>query len=117
MINFFVPGKPLTKSNNLQFGRGRAYVPKQYKEYEAKIKQVAEQAMTGLDPITGPVKMEVDLIFPDRRRRDAPNYLKTLCDALNEVCYKDDSQIEHLIVRKQVDKSNVGVLIKVGEIT
>ena len=98
-INFSVNEHPLSKSNNLQFGKKRAFIPKKYKDYEKLIQEAAREAFQG-EPIVGPVKMTIRLWFKDRRIRDAQNYPKTICDALNGICYNDDSQIVELFVTK-----------------
>ena len=114
MIKIEIEGKPLSKSNNLQFSRRRAYIPQKHKDYQEKVRQAAVLAMGEQGPITGPVRAEIHLRFPDKRRRDAGNYQKTLLDALNGVCYDDDCQIVHLTITKTVEKNNPGAIIWVG---
>lgn len=56
--------------------------------------------------LDGPLKIEIDLHPPDRRRRDVDNALKSLLDALQHGgAYADDSQIVDLHVRKREPKS------------
>jgi len=98
-IQFSVEGQPLSKSNNLQFAKGRAFIPAKFKDYEKKIQEAARVAFQG-DPISGPVRMSIQLWFKDKRIRDCQNYPKTICDALNGICYNDDSQIVELFVTK-----------------
>jgi Holliday junction resolvase RusA-like endonuclease len=98
-IKFSVDGQPLSKSNNLNFGKGRAFIPAKYKDYESRIREAARDVFHG-DPIVGPVKMTIQLWFKDRRIRDCQNYPKTICDALNDIVYLDDSQIVELYVTK-----------------
>ena len=114
MIKIDVKGKPLSKSNNLSFGRGKAYIPKKHKDYQDKVRQAAIWAMDEHEPITGPVRAEIHLRFPDKRRRDAGNYQKTILDALNGICYDDDCQIVHLTITKTVEKNNPGAEIWIG---
>ncbi|GAB6184581.1 RusA family crossover junction endodeoxyribonuclease [Thermopirellula anaerolimosa] len=53
-------------------------------------------------PLTGPLRVEVSLYPPDRRRRDLDNALKALLDALQHAgVYPDDSLIEQLSVEKR----------------
>ena len=59
-------------------------------------------AGSGLEPLTGPIEMSLVLYPPDRRRRDADNSLKAVCDALEKAgAYEDDSQIVKLTVEKR----------------
>lgn len=53
-------------------------------------------------PITGPVRVAIDLILPDRRRRDIDNVLKPILDAIGHAgIYEDDSQVVSLVVEKR----------------
>lgn len=60
--------------------------------------------------VTSPVarfKLSVRAYFPDARRRDLDNLIKSVADALNGVAYRDDTQIVQLgESEKHVDKLN-----------
>ena len=58
----------------------------------------------GVQPLNGPLSVEIDLHPPDRRRRDVDNVQKALLDALTHAgAYHDDSQIVRLTtVRRSV---------------
>jgi crossover junction endodeoxyribonuclease RusA len=54
-----------------------------------------------LSPIEGPVRIDVELRPPDRRKRDIDNHLKSLFDALTYgSVWKDDSQVDEMTVRR-----------------
>jgi Holliday junction resolvase RusA-like endonuclease len=91
--------------------RGFAYTPEKTRSYEAELKFAAVQQMQGRAPLLGPLVVTMVAIFPiapswpkkkqaaalagDVRpigKPDADNLLKTL-DALNQVVWRDDSQI------------------------
>ena len=111
-IQFSVEGQPLSKSNNLTFGKGRAFIPAKYKAYEKRIQEAAKTCFT-CEPIVGPVKMTIQLWFKDKRIRDCQNYPKSICDALNGICYNDDSQIVELYVTKLMrDEPGLDVTIE-----
>ncbi len=58
-------------------------------------------AAQGVRPIAGPLVVEISVYPPDRRRRDADNLLKALCDAMEHGgVYEDDSQIVKLSIEK-----------------
>jgi Holliday junction resolvase RusA-like endonuclease len=61
-------------------------------------------AARGVQPIDGPLAVEVTVHPPDRRRRDIDNLQKALLDALaHGGAYRDDSQIARLTIeRRQV---------------
>ena len=48
------------------------------------------------------ISMTIDLYAPDNRRRDLDNILKCTLDVMQKLfVYKDDSQIDELIVRRK----------------
>ena len=50
-----------------------------------------------IEMITGPVRVEIAVTRPDKRRRDLDNLLKSLCDVLTAAkVIGDDSQIHRL---------------------
>jgi len=54
-----------------------------------------------IKPLVGRVWVQVDACPPDLRRRDLDNLLKAVLDALQHGgVYKDDSQIDLLIIRR-----------------
>ena len=54
-------------------------------------------AAQGIQPLEGPLEVEIDLYPPDRRRRDVDNTQKALLDALEHGgLFLDDSQVVHL---------------------
>ena len=91
--------KPVSKKNKLRFGKGRAYKTKDVTAWEDLIRDAAKAAWVG-DPTEGDVYMKILIHVPDRRRRDLQNFPDTICDALQGICYKDDSQIVHLELQK-----------------
>jgi crossover junction endodeoxyribonuclease RusA len=51
--------------------------------------------------VTGPVAVDIEAFFPDRRKRDLDNILKSLLDSLTHAgVWEDDSQIVDLRIRK-----------------
>jgi Holliday junction resolvase RusA-like endonuclease len=53
-------------------------------------------------PLVGPLAVHIDVIPPDRRRRDVDNLLKATLDALEYGgVYHDDSQIVSLSISKR----------------
>jgi Holliday junction resolvase RusA-like endonuclease len=63
---------------------------------------VATLAALRVQPMNGPLAVEVDIYPPDRRRRDIDNVQKALLDALQHggAC-ADDSQIVRLALTKR----------------
>ncbi len=58
-------------------------------------------AATGVRPLAGRLRIEIEVYPPDRRRRDIDNVQKALLDALEHGgAYRDDSQIVKLEIVK-----------------
>jgi Holliday junction resolvase RusA-like endonuclease len=101
-LKFTVPGIAPSKKNTMILARGRMIKSADVRCYEALVQTQAILAMceTGLDPFPGPVAVQITCYYDDCRRRDVQNAPAAICDALNDVVYKDDSQIVHMIVEK-----------------
>lgn len=50
--------------------------------------------MVGIDPVSTPVGIAVEFFCATKRKTDGDNLLKLVTDAMNEIVYLDDSQIE-----------------------
>lgn len=63
----------------------------------------------------GPVKLDIEFHYKDKRKRDVDGALKITQDALQGVCYDDDYQVFEVRIRKfhdGVDK----VIIKIAKL-
>lgn len=119
MITFKIQGNPVAQPRVKAAKRGKSiqvYTPeKKIKPYKDAIKLIASQAMAGKPPIEGPIEVCIHFYF-DRpkshtkkqrefalhaQKPDIDNLTKAVFDALNEICFQDDSQICQLRVRKE----------------
>jgi len=92
-------------------------------KYEGQLRHAATQAMAGRPPLEGPISVVMDIRFPvpaswSKKARaralsgeamptvkpDADNTLK-LCDALNEVVFRDDKQVVDARVLKRYSET------------
>jgi Holliday junction resolvase RusA-like endonuclease len=106
-----LPGTPRGKGRPRHTRAGVTYTPAATRGYEASLAWTAAAAMKGRAPLEGPLRLTVEAHMPiptswsGRRQRmaaageikpttkpDYDNVLKTL-DALNNVVWRDDSQI------------------------
>ena len=134
MIKFIVFGKPQGKARP-RFRKIGNYVstynPKQTTEYENLVKLSAiEQCKDKLDKeYTGLVKMSIKAYFkPNKsiskkqhnlligtehlKKPDSDNIAKIICDSLNGIAYKDDSQVAYLEVEKYyAEEEKVEVIV------
>lgn len=75
---------------------GKGYAPRaeHAQNYKQTIKKIAKREMP--EPFNGKVDIRLEYLYRNHRDRlDGDNLLKTICDALKGVAYKDDSQIIH----------------------
>ena len=70
-----------------------------------------------IEPLLGPLAVEVDVFPPDNRRRDIDNLPKALLDALEHGgAYADDSQIVKLTIEKRDAVTGGRTLVKIREL-
>lgn len=136
-IKFIVSGKPQGKARP-RFRKIGNYVstynPKQTTEYEKLVKSSAiEQCKDKLNKeYTGLIKMSIKAYFkPNKsiskkqynlligkyylKKSDSDNIAKIICDSLNGVAYKDDSQVAYLEIEKYyAEEERVEVIIEYG---
>ena len=71
----------------------------------------------GHTAINGPIRVRIDAYMPDKRKRDLDNLCKSLFDAMTHAgVWKDDSQIDFLIINRAGFESPGRVLVTVGNI-
>ncbi|MBQ2647901.1 MULTISPECIES: RusA family crossover junction endodeoxyribonuclease [Achromobacter] len=124
-IVFTVPGTPRGKGrakSSSRIGRDprtgaprvftRHYTPEETAAYESLVKLAAAKAMSGREPYTGAIRMDLDIVLPIpaswsgvRQRRaaageiaptvkpDSDNVEKAVKDGINGVVYRDDTQV------------------------
>ena len=118
MITFKVPGEPCAKQRPrvTKFG---TYTPEKTVVYENLVKTIAQQAMQGKQLLEGKLQMKIFANFkiPNTiskkkhedmcngnirpiKRPDIDNIAKAIADSLNNIVYKDDSQIVTIIASK-----------------
>jgi Holliday junction resolvase RusA-like endonuclease len=128
---FVVPGLPQGKGR-ARFGNGRAYTPAKTVAYEGLIAMAGQEAMKGRPLIEGPVYMLVNAFFPipkswSKAKREAAltgtawhtgkpdgdNILKAVGDGLNQVVFKDDSQVAFAkITKRYAETARVEIMIE-----
>jgi crossover junction endodeoxyribonuclease RusA len=77
----------------------------------------ARLATLGLRRLKGPLRIEIEVYPPDRRRRDIDNVQKALLDALQHGgLYDDDSQIVKLDIEKLGCVAGGRTIVRVSEV-
>lgn len=108
-MKFTVYGKPQGKARPRFTRQGRAYTPKNTVDYEKQIKQAYVSAGGTLISDTAPIQICITAYLKKAKsnkmvsptlKPDADNIAKAVCDAINNIAYKDDKQIVYLSVCK-----------------
>jgi len=95
--------------NHIYGHRGRmVYLTKEGRDFKERL---ASKIPKSIRPFEGPVKVEIELTFPNNLRRDIDNYSKGILDSLNKKVFIDDSQITELIIKKHVEKNKPNIKI------
>ncbi|MDR2209373.1 MAG: RusA family crossover junction endodeoxyribonuclease [Azoarcus sp.] len=129
IILFTVPGHPVGKARPRFTRSGHAYTPEKTASFENLVKLAAKNAMRDLAPIEGSVSAEVISSFPvpaswSKKKRqaalngevmptvkpDADNVAKAVLDAINGICYADDSQVVTLHIEKRYSATPLTVV-------
>ena len=67
-------------------------------------------------PLAGSLEVRIWLYFKDKRKRDIDNYNKGILDAMTNIVYNDDSQIEELNIKKMIGCGFNKVEIEIKEV-
>lgn len=111
---FEIPGEPVAKARP-RFGKGkRVYTPTKSKDFEYLVANKAFEVIPS--PLHGSVALNIDFELPRPkrliwktkpmprcycdRRPDIDNLVKSVCDGLNTIAFKDDGQVAGLIATK-----------------
>jgi Holliday junction resolvase RusA-like endonuclease len=89
-------------------------MPQRTREYQHRCAWRAQLALRGTAWRTDAVyALHLLVVFPDRRRRDLSNVVKSVEDGLNGVVWADDSQIAELHVVRDYSKDSPRVEVRV----
>jgi Holliday junction resolvase RusA-like endonuclease len=95
-----IGGEPLPKERPRATKSGRSFTPKRTKDAEKRILAAFRAAYPGAAPLTGRLLVELRFYRRTGRGCDWDNLAKLPLDALNEVAYVDDEQIEKATVER-----------------
>lgn len=99
-FRIWVPGKPVGKQRPRK-GRGnRWYTPRETKEYEARVGELARMALPRGWIRTGRYQVVVD-VSTQSRRLDLDNVLKSVLDGLTGTVYEDDRQVDVVSCKRE----------------
>lgn len=113
--NIRIEGNPVPQGRPRATKRGdhvRLYDPAKSKEWKREVLRQATKQSQSLIPFTGPVFMRCTFLMPKPKslpkkvvnhvkKPDLTNLIKGIEDALEGLCYYNDSQITTLVCRKE----------------
>lgn len=103
-----------------RFTKGRAYTPRHIRDYQSACRQAAVVAMRGHEPLQGELSCTLKFYrkFKPSSRRfgDSDNLYKAATDALQGVCFNDDSQIVKATIEKHADKISPRTEFRIEEL-
>lgn len=118
MREFTVPGPPVAKGR-ARLGKFGTYTPEKTVNYENLVKLSYIEEHQGKELLEGDLSITINFLFPipkstskknrelmlkgeikHNKRPDIDNCIKSIADALNNIAYKDDSQIVQVIACK-----------------
>lgn len=125
-ITMIIPGKPVGKGRPRFTSVGMAYTPKRTVEYENLVR-LAWMQTDGAKMMTGNIKATIKAYFsmptswskkkmqtmcyrPYPHKPDIDNLCKSICDSLNGLAYKDDSQIVEIQAVKLYGKEPMAIV-------
>ena len=97
----FIP--PSVNSIYLRSKHGGIYLSQRARVFKEQIEKITKDLIQ--QPFDGSIKLEVHFSVK-RKRLDLDNMLKVLCDAMNNIVYKDDNQIMEISCKKEYTTIN-----------
>lgn len=135
-ICFSIPGAPVGKARPRVTRSGQAYTPAGTVSYENLVKLCFKQKYPDWVPTSEQVQMKLVIEYPipkstpkkyindmrsgairPMKKPDIDNIAKIVSDALNNIAYRDDSQIVELVCAKYYTQNEplVEVLLFIGQ--
>ena len=113
MITLVLPYPP-TVNHMYRRARGHLALTPEALAFRHAVRMIA--MVQGVQPVTGPVAVFLDVYRP-RRRGDLDNILKATLDALNGIAYRDDDQVEQITAQRYDDKRAPRIEVSVVPLT
>ena len=112
MIRIELPYPPSINHYYRHVGN-KVLISRKGKEYRQEVVSIVSRL--GFKTLLGPLKMDIEIWPPDRRRRDVDNVQKALLDALEHGgIYGNDSQIHKLSIVKREPVSGGATVVRLG---
>jgi len=98
------PIKAISKDNEkIRNRQGFVFTTQKYKKFEQQVKFYAMAQYKG-EVLSGDIEVNITFHFTSKVHCDLFNLPKSVCDALEGICYKNDKQIKRGTVEIKIDK-------------
>ncbi len=116
MLRLEVPGAVVSKNRALRFSGERVFRTAESRAYQETASWQARAAMRGREPLAGRLAAVLVVRVPDLRRGlDLDNASKAPLDGFRGIVYRDDRQIDVLVVRRIVAPGQPATLLAAVE--
>ncbi len=114
-VNIVLPWSCIvSKNRKYTVTRGRMILSKAYRDGKEAIRTISALSYKG-DVLEGDVSIQFDIYVPDKRERDILNVTQIICDGIEGVVFRKDSQIKVFSgARIDIDRKNPRVEITVN---
>jgi Holliday junction resolvase RusA-like endonuclease len=116
-LRFVVDGPPVPCERPRVVARGGhavAFTPGRTRRYQRQVALVARAALPPGWPLDAVYSLGVTVYWPDRRRRDLSNILKSIEDGCNRIVWDDDCQVTSIYVRGALDRERPRVEVRIA---
>ena len=110
------PNNAYCRSNNTGKGFKGMFMKADYKQYKERWVAHAKEVMVGRTKCDSDILVISQWTFGTLRKKDVQNCGKLEYDALNDIVYKDDSQIMREVKFKVYDKKNPTIILDIYDL-
>ena len=95
---------PSVNAIYLRSKHGGVFISQRARDFKQRIENAVKHLMD--KPVEGELRIEAEFSLRRKGKRDLDNMLKVLCDAMNNIVYKDDNQIMEISCKKEYTTIN-----------
>ena len=111
LADFTVHGNPVPKQS-FRYSKKGSYQSKRVMDWQESVGWAGKMQAPDR-PLRGPFNVVLTFYRRTKRRVDLDNLSKAVLDALNGIYWVDDTQVVSLFLRKEYDKKNPRVEVKI----
>lgn len=112
-FGFILKGPPVAWHRPMQMRNGHTYKHQADTAFQSAIAALAAKEVLSPWDLKGDFSLAISFFVHDLRRRDLDNLIKNLCDGLNGIAFKDDTQVAKIIAEKHLDRQNPRTVVEV----